>query len=154
MEFLDDAAKSQQPFFININFMKVHQPNLPHPDFIGKSLSKSKFADSLVEADTRIGRVMDKLRALGLDTGNTLVFWTTDNGARRTCIRTPATRLYAAPRAPTAKAVTASQPSPGCLAKSRLGRRITTSSADSISWPRSPGSPAPSCRRMIARVSR
>src|SRR5262249_60496636 len=25
--------------------------------------------------------VMDRLRALGLDKGNTLVFWTTDNGA-------------------------------------------------------------------------
>src|SRR5262249_41622056 len=82
MEFLDDAAKTpDKPFFININFMKVHQPNLPHPDFIGKSLSKSKYSDSLVEADTRIGHVMDKLRALGLDKGNTLVFWTTDNGA-------------------------------------------------------------------------
>ena len=68
MEFLDDAAKTpDKPFFININFMKVHQPNLPHPDFIDKSLSKSKYADSLVEADTRIGHVVDKLRALGLD---------------------------------------------------------------------------------------
>lgn len=82
MEFLDDAAKTpDKPFFININFMKVHQPNLPHPDFIGKSLSKTKYADSIVEADTRIGHVLDKLRALGLDKGNTLVFWTTDNGA-------------------------------------------------------------------------
>ena len=61
--------------------MKVHQPNMPHPDFIHKSMSKSKYADSLVENDTRIGRVMDKVRALGLDKGNTLVFWTTDNGA-------------------------------------------------------------------------
>ena len=66
---------------MSINFMKVHQPNMPHPDFIHKSLSKSKYADSLVENDTRIGRVIDKVRALGLDKGNTLVFWTTDNGA-------------------------------------------------------------------------
>jgi len=80
MEFLDSAAKSGKPFFISLNFMKVHQPNLPHPDFIDKSLSKSKFADSIVEADTRIGQVMDRLRALGLDK-NTLVVWTTDNGA-------------------------------------------------------------------------
>jgi len=80
LEFLDEAAKSDKPFFININFMKVHQPNLPHPDFIRKSPSKSKYADSIVEADTRIGHVIDKIRALGLDK-NTLVFWTTDNGA-------------------------------------------------------------------------
>ena len=81
LEYLDKAAKSGQPFFMSVNFMKVHQPNMPHPDFIDKSLSKSKYADSLVENDTRIGAIMDKVRALGLDKGNTLVFWTTDNGA-------------------------------------------------------------------------
>ena len=81
LEFLDQAAKNpSKPFFININFMKVHQPNLPHPDFIHKSPSKSKYADSLVENDTRIGHVLDKIRQLGLDK-NTLVFWTSDNGA-------------------------------------------------------------------------
>ena len=78
--FLDEAAKSSKPFFINVNFMKVHQPNLPAPEFELKSMSKTKFADSIVELDTRIGRIMDKLRALGLDK-NTLVFYTTDNGA-------------------------------------------------------------------------
>lgn len=73
-------AHSDTPFFMNINFMKVHQPNLPHSDFIGKSLSKSKYADSVVENDTRIGHIMGKLRELGLDK-NTYVFWTVDNGA-------------------------------------------------------------------------
>src|SRR5262252_9499392 len=80
VDYLDRAAKAGKPFFMSVNFMKVHQPNLPHPDFIHKSLSKSKFADSIVEADTRIGHVMDKVRQLGLDK-NTYVFWTTDNGA-------------------------------------------------------------------------
>jgi len=80
LEYLDGAAKASTPFFMSINFMKVHQPNMPHPDFIHKSASKSKFADSIVENDTRIGRIMDKVRALGLDK-NTYVFWTTDNGA-------------------------------------------------------------------------
>ena len=80
LEFLEEAAKSDKPFFINVNFMKVHQPNLPAPDFIHKSLSKSKFADSVCEVDARIGALMDKLKELGLDE-NTLVFFTTDNGA-------------------------------------------------------------------------
>ena len=81
LSFLEDAAKNpNQPFFISINFMKVHQPNMPAPEFIHKSMSKSKYADSVVELDTRLGHVMDKLRELGLDK-NTLVFWTTDNGA-------------------------------------------------------------------------
>lgn len=80
-EFLEDAAKDKDtPFFINVNFMKNHQPNLPHPDFIHKSISKSKYADSVVELDTRIGNVVNKLDELGL-ADNTLVFYTVDNGA-------------------------------------------------------------------------
>ncbi len=81
LEFLDTAAKdTSKPFFINVNFMKVHQPNMPSPEFEHKSLSKSKYADSVVELDAHIGHIMDKLRELGLDK-NTLVFYTTDNGA-------------------------------------------------------------------------
>ncbi|MBK1724258.1 arylsulfatase [Thiocystis violacea] len=81
IEFLEQAAKDPgKPFFINVNFMKVHQPNLPAPEYEHKSLSKSKYADSVVELDARIGHIMDKLRELGLDQ-NTMVFYTTDNGA-------------------------------------------------------------------------
>ena len=80
VEYLDKASKAGKPFFMSINFMKVHQPNMPAPEFQLKSMSKSKYADSVVENDTRIGRIMDKVRALGLDK-NTYVFWTSDNGA-------------------------------------------------------------------------
>ena len=81
LKFIEDAAKNpDQPFFININFMKNHQPNLPAPEFEHKSPSKTKYADAVVELDTRIGHIMDKLRELGLDK-NTLVFYTVDNGA-------------------------------------------------------------------------
>jgi len=80
VEYLEQAAKAEAPFFMSVNFMKVHQPNLPHPDFEHKSLSKSKYADSVVELDAHIGAIMDKVRELGLDE-NTLVFYTTDNGA-------------------------------------------------------------------------
>ena len=80
LDYLDRNRGSTQPFFMSVNFMKVHQPNMPAPDFQGKSLSKSKYADSVVENDTRIGRIMDKVRSLGLDK-NTYIFWTTDNGA-------------------------------------------------------------------------
>jgi len=79
LDYLDRNGRSG-PFFMSINFMKVHQPNMPAPDFQGKSMSKSKYADSVVENDTRIGHIMDKVRSLGLDK-NTYVFWTTDNGA-------------------------------------------------------------------------
>lgn len=79
--FLEDAAKSPNtPFFINVNFMKNHQPNMPAPEFEGKSIAKSKYADSVVELDTRIGNVLKKLDQLGL-AENTIVFYTVDNGA-------------------------------------------------------------------------
>jgi arylsulfatase len=80
IEYLDRNASSSEPIFMSINFMKVHQPNMPHPDYIHKSLSKSKYADSVVELDARIGRIMDKIRSLP-NANNTLVFYTTDNGA-------------------------------------------------------------------------
>jgi arylsulfatase A-like enzyme len=80
-DYLDKVGnKSDKPFFMSINFMKVHQPNMPHPDYIHKSLSKSKYADSIVENDARIGHILDKIRQMGLDK-NTYVFWTTGNGA-------------------------------------------------------------------------
>ena len=80
LEFLAAHGRSEEPFFMCVNFMKVHQPNMPHPDFQGSSLSKTKYADSVVENDARIGRIVDEIRSLGL-AENTYVFWTTDNGA-------------------------------------------------------------------------
>jgi arylsulfatase len=58
----------------------MHQPNLPHPDFVGKSMAKSKYLDSLVELDHHVGVVVDKVRELGIEQ-DTLIVWTTDNGA-------------------------------------------------------------------------
>jgi len=80
IEYLQQAAKAGKPFFMSVNFMKVHQPNMPAPEFIHKSMSKSKYADAVVENDTRIARVMAVVRSLGL-AKNTYVFWTSDNGA-------------------------------------------------------------------------
>src|SRR6516225_6555124 len=80
LDYLDRNAKSTQPFFMSINFMKVHQPNMPAPEFQLKIPLKTKIADSVVEDDKRIGQIKDKVRSLGLDK-NTYVFWTTDNGA-------------------------------------------------------------------------
>jgi arylsulfatase len=80
IKYLEEHAKDSNPFFMSINFAKNHQPNIPAPDFVGKSAGKSKYSDSVVELDTRIGRIMDKIRELGIDK-DTLVFYTVDNGA-------------------------------------------------------------------------
>jgi arylsulfatase A-like enzyme len=80
LDYLDQVGKSGKPFMMSVDFMKVHQPNMPDPDYVGKSMAKSKFADSIVEMDARVGHIMDKIRELGIE-NNTLVIFTTDNGA-------------------------------------------------------------------------
>jgi arylsulfatase len=79
MDYLNNLPKGK-PFFMAVNFMKVHQPNMPHPDYQGKSMLKSKYGDSLLELDARVGHIMDKVRQLGIE-NNTLIIFTTDNGA-------------------------------------------------------------------------
>src|SRR5690606_1171605 len=58
LAWLDEHANAEAPFFMHINFMKLHQPNMPAPEFQGKSLSRSRYADCVVENDARIGRIM------------------------------------------------------------------------------------------------
>ena len=79
LAWLKETAKGDKPFFMEICFAKNHQPNLPHPDYVGKSAAKSKYADSVVELDARVGRVMDTIRSLGI-AEDTLVVYTVDNG--------------------------------------------------------------------------
>jgi arylsulfatase A-like enzyme len=79
-DYLEGHAGDKDPFFLYLNTAKMHQPNLPHPDFEGKSMAKSKYLDSLVELDHNVGVVMDKVRELDIGE-DTLVIWTTDNGA-------------------------------------------------------------------------
>ena len=80
LDYLDAHAAGDAPFFLYLNTAKMHQPNLPHPDFVGSSMAKSKYADSLVELDHHVGAVVDKVRQLGIEQ-DTLIVWTTDNGA-------------------------------------------------------------------------
>jgi arylsulfatase len=79
LDWLKGSAKGDKPFFMEICFAKNHQPNLPHPDYVGKSAAKTKYGDSVVELDARVGRVMDTIRSLGI-AENTLVVYTVDNG--------------------------------------------------------------------------
>jgi len=79
LKWLKENAKKDKPFFMEISFAKNHQPNLPHPDFEGKSAGQNKYADCIVELDTRVGRIMDEVRKLGI-AENTLIIYTVDNG--------------------------------------------------------------------------
>ena len=78
--YIKAHAHDSRPFFMSINFTKNHQPNLPAPEFVGKSAVKTKYGDAVVELDTRVGRILDTVRNAGIE-NETLVFYTVDNGA-------------------------------------------------------------------------
>ena len=68
----------KQPFFLYLPHNAVHFPHYPHQDFTGKSgISLQK--DWAMEVDWSVGKVLDTLRELKLDS-NTLVIFTSDNG--------------------------------------------------------------------------
>lgn len=78
--YIKAHANDSKPFFMSLNFTKNHGPTIPAPEFVGKSAVKTPYGDTVVELDTRVGRVFDAIRAAGIDK-NTLVFYTVDNGA-------------------------------------------------------------------------
>jgi arylsulfatase len=75
--YIKQHAKGDKPFFIDVNFIKMHNPTHAAPDFAGRS-HLGDYSDSLMEMDADIGKIMDELRA---DAPNTIVILTADNGA-------------------------------------------------------------------------
>jgi arylsulfatase A-like enzyme len=77
IEYIRKHAKDDKPFFMDVNFMKMHQPTSPNKKFLGKSRLGS-YSDSMLEMDYNIGRIMDVIREVAPDT---IVVHTADNGA-------------------------------------------------------------------------
>ena len=74
---INQHANGSQPFFMDINYLNMHNPTNAAPDFVGKS-HLGDYSDSLMELDADIGKVMDEIRK---DAPNTIVILTADNGA-------------------------------------------------------------------------
>ncbi len=77
VNYIKQHANANKPFFMDVNFLKMHNPTNAAPDFAGKS-HLGDYSDSLMELDADIGKVMDEIRK---DTPNTIVIVTADNGA-------------------------------------------------------------------------
>ncbi|QZE15723.1 arylsulfatase [Halosquirtibacter laminarini] len=77
---IETYAKSKKPFFMSINFAKNHQPNVPSKQFAGSSPAKTKYADAVQEMDYNVGRILDKIKEMGIEE-NTLIVYTVDNGS-------------------------------------------------------------------------
>jgi len=75
--YIKQHAKGGKPFFMDVNFIKMHNPTNAAPEFRGRS-HLGDYSDSLMELDADIGRIMDEIRA---DAPNTIVIVTADNGA-------------------------------------------------------------------------
>jgi len=66
------------PFYLYLAHTAVHVPIHPGPEFRGRS-GNGRYYDWVEETDWSVGRVLDTLRELRLET-NTLVVFTSDNG--------------------------------------------------------------------------
>jgi arylsulfatase len=77
VDYIKQHANSGKPFFMDINWIKMHNPTHAAPDFAGKS-HLGDYSDSLMEMDADIGKVMEEIRK---DAPNTIVILTADNGA-------------------------------------------------------------------------
>jgi arylsulfatase A-like enzyme len=77
IDYIKQHARSDKPFFMDVNFIKMHNPTNAAPEFAGKS-HLGDYSDSLMELDADIGRIMDTIRA---EAPNTIVIVTADNGA-------------------------------------------------------------------------
>eukprot|EP00095_Tigriopus_kingsejongensis_P012475 maker-scaffold323_size206388-snap-gene-1.12 protein:Tk12475 transcript:maker-scaffold323_size206388-snap-gene-1.12-mRNA-1 annotation:"tpa: arylsulfatase d-like" len=79
LTFLDEAHGSKEPFAIYFAFPNVHTPLVPHKRFRGQS-QHGRYGDSILEMDSAIGKILDKLDQLNMSE-NTLVYFTSDHGA-------------------------------------------------------------------------
>ncbi|WP_052272726.1 arylsulfatase [Flavihumibacter solisilvae] len=78
-KFIDSASKGDKPFFVWFNTTRMHVFTHLKPESRGKT-GKGTHADGMVEHDGHIGQLLDQLDKLGI-ADNTIVLYTTDNGA-------------------------------------------------------------------------
>ena len=79
LDFMDRAKKADKPFFLWWNATRMHVWTHLKPESEGET-GLGVYPDGMVEHDGHIGQLLDKLDELGL-TDNTIVMYSTDNGA-------------------------------------------------------------------------
>ena len=72
------TTSKDRPFFLYFPHTAVHNPINPGKAFVGKS-ANGRYGDWVEEVDWSVGRVLDTLRQLKLDS-KTMVLFTSDNG--------------------------------------------------------------------------
>ena len=72
------GAEKEKPFFLYLPLNAPHTPIVPTPEWLGKS-GLNPYGDFVMEVDAMVGEVLAALDHAGV-AGNTLVFFTSDNG--------------------------------------------------------------------------
>lgn len=80
VDFIQRSAKDRKPFYLIHAFSRVHNDNYPAPGYAGKSPAGFPYKDAILEVDDIVGRLVRTLKETG-QLENTLVFFTSDNGA-------------------------------------------------------------------------
>jgi arylsulfatase len=78
-EFIDGAVRDRKPFFVWFNSTRMHIWTHLKPESQGKT-GLGIYPDGMVEHDGQVGQLLKKLDDLGI-ASNTIVIYTTDNGA-------------------------------------------------------------------------
>ena len=78
VSYIDQQAKTEDPFFLYFPLPAPHTPILPTKEFQGKS-NTNEYGDFVLMVDDVVGQVMKALEKNGI-TENTLVIFTSDNG--------------------------------------------------------------------------
>ena len=79
LDFIDRAQRSDKPFFVWWNSTRMHVWTHLEPESQGVT-GIGIYPDGMVEHDGDVGRMLDLLDELGV-TNNTIVMYSTDNGA-------------------------------------------------------------------------
>jgi arylsulfatase A-like enzyme len=77
LDFIDRQASASKPFFLFVPYTIPHMPLIASKEF--KDKGKSKWGDVLIQMDTYVGRILDKLNEKGV-ADNTIFIFTSDNG--------------------------------------------------------------------------
>ncbi len=81
LDFMERAHKAEKPFFLWFASTRMHAWTHLKPESEGVT-GIGLYADGMVEHDGHVGQLLDKLDDLGI-ADNTIVFYSTDNGAEK-----------------------------------------------------------------------
>jgi len=79
IDFMERQTKANKPWFCYFNTTRMHVFTHLKPSSVGKT-GLGIYPDGMVELDGYVGQLLKKLEDLGV-ADNTVVCWTTDNGA-------------------------------------------------------------------------